>query len=198
MSVDFRAPEFLAALQAMLPQGAAWPRDPEAVLTQLLDAVADRLAVVQARIVTVLEVESLPPVTAELLPDWERAFGLPDACAAPDDSTVARRAALVARVIERGGQSRAYFIAYAAALGFTVTITEFRPSRIGEAEIGDPIYDDAWAHTWRINAPATTVIEGRIGLSTIGDPIRDWGNDRLECALSHLKPAQTALLFAYT
>lgn len=198
MSVDFRTPDFLASLQALLPQGAAWPRDPDAVLTQLLDAVAERLAAVQGRIVTLLEAESLPRATAELLPDWERAFGLPDACAAPDDSTAARRAALVARVIEQGGQSRAYFIAYAAALGFTVTITEFRPARIGEAAIGDPIQDAPWAHTWRVNAPETTVIESRIGLSTIGDPLREWGNDRLECALGHVKPEHTNLLFGYS
>lgn len=198
MSVDFRAPDFLAALQGLLPQGAAWPRDPEAMLTQLLDAMAERLAAVQGRIVTILEAESLPPATAELLPDWERAFGLPDICAAADDSTAARRAALVARVIEQGGQSRAYFIAYAAALGFVVTITEFRPARIGTAAIGDPIYGEDWAHAWRINAPTTTVIESRIGLSAIGDPLRDWGNDRLECALSHVMPAHTNLLFSYS
>lgn len=196
--VDFRAPEFRAALQALLPQGAAWPRDPDALLTEVLDAMAERLAAVQARIVTVLEAESFPPATAELLADWERAFGLPDLCADPADGTAPRRAALVARVIEQGGQSRAYFIAYAAALGFAITITEFTPARIGEATIGTPIYDDAWAHAWRVNAPATTVIESRISLSAIGDPLRDWGNDRLECALSHLKPAHTALIFAYT
>jgi uncharacterized protein YmfQ (DUF2313 family) len=197
-AVDFRAADFLAALQALLPQGAAWPRDPDAVLTQTLDAMADRLAAVQARIVTVLEAESFPPATAELLADWERAFGLPDICAAPEDGTSARRAALVARIIEQGGQSRAYFIAYAAALGFAVTITEFTPARIGEAAIGTPIYDDRWAHAWRVNAPATTVIESRIGLSSIGDPLREWGNDRLECALGHVKPAHTHLLFGYS
>jgi uncharacterized protein YmfQ (DUF2313 family) len=198
VSADFRAADFLAALQGLLPQGAAWPRDPEALLTQTLDAVAERLAAVQARIVTVLEAESFPPATAEMLADWERAFGLPDLCADPADGTAARRAALVARVIEQGGQSRAYFIAYAAALGFTVTITEFTPARIGQATIGAPIYNEPWAHAWRVNAPATTVIESRIGLSSIGDPLRDWGNDRLECALGHVKPAHTHLLFAYT
>lgn len=198
MSVDFREGDFLAALQALLPQGPAWPRDPDALLTRLLEAVAERLAAVQARTVTLLEAESLPPLAAELLPDWERAFGLPDLCAAPDDGTAARRAALVARIIERGGQSRAYFIAYAAALGFTITITEFKPARIGIATIGTPIQHDDWAHTWRVNALATTVIPSRVGLSAIGDPLREWGNERLECALSHIKPAHTALLFAYT
>ena len=35
---------YLAQLQALLPPGRAWPREPDAVLTKLLHAFADALA----------------------------------------------------------------------------------------------------------------------------------------------------------
>lgn len=195
---DLREADFLAALHALLPQGSAWPRAPGTMLDALLGAIADRAAAQHARIRTLADDESFPAAAAEMLADWERAYGLPDGCGGEGDSVAQRRAALLARIAERGGQSRAYFIGVAAALGFDVTIEEIRPARIGVARIGDPIYSEAWIFTWRMNAPATTITPTRIGISRIGDPLRSWGNNRLECVIRRIAPAHTTVLFSYS
>lgn len=195
---DLREADFLAALHALLPQGPAWPREPGTVLDALLGALADRAAAQHARIRTLADEESFPAAASEMLTDWERAYGLPDACGSEGDSTAQRRAALLSRIAERGGQSRAYFIGVAAALGFDVTIEEIRPFRVGVSSVGDPLYGEDWIFTWRMRAPDTTVTPFRVGLSAAGDPLRSWGNARLECVISRIKPAHTTVLFAYS
>jgi hypothetical protein len=52
-----------------------------------------------------------------------------------------RRAALLTRITMMGGQSREFFIALAAAIGYTIWITEYRPFMVGIDRVGDPHYD---------------------------------------------------------
>lgn len=195
---DLREADFLAALHALLPQGAAWPREPGTVLDMLLSAMAQRAASQHARIGTLADEEAFPPAASEMLSDWERTYGLPDGCGSEGDSTAQRRAALLARIAERGGQSRGYFIGVAAALGFTVTIEEFRPFRVGRSRVGDRLHGPSWLYTWRIRAPEATIVPFRVGISRAGDPLRSWGNERLECVIRRISPAHTTVLFAYS
>lgn len=195
---DLREAEFLAALHGLMPQGPAWPREPGTLIDAVLHAMADRAAAQHARIGVLANAESYPASTAEMLTDWERAYGLPDGCGSEGDSTAQRRAALLSRIAERGGQSRAYFIGVAAALGFTVTIEECRPFRVGVSRVGDPLYGQGWIFTWRVRAPETTIVPFRVGISRVGDPLRSWGNARLECVIRRIAPAHTTVLFAYS
>mgnify|MGYP001809569769 CR=1 FL=1 len=71
--------DYLAQLVALLPTGPAIPREPGGVLLRLLEAPAAELARVDLRGAALLD-EADPRATAELLTDWQRAFGLPDAC----------------------------------------------------------------------------------------------------------------------
>lgn len=109
--------DYLAQLQALLPRGAAWPRDPNAVLTQVLEALAQEPARLHAEALALLD-EADPRTTAQLLYDWERVAGLPSPCVTTEQSTAERRNALVARLTGVGGQSRQYFIDLATRLGF--------------------------------------------------------------------------------
>lgn len=188
--------QYTAQLQALLPRGRAWPRQPGAVLTRLLAGLAGALARTHNRALDLLD-EADPRTTVELLADWERVAGLPDSCLPATGTVQERRDALVARLTARGGQSRRFFIDLAAALGFTVTITEFRPFRAGAAAAGDALTNGDWVFTWRVEAPATTVREFRAGSSAAGEPLRIWGNALLECALGRVKPAHTIVLFGY-
>ena len=83
-----------------------------------------------------LLVETDPRYTADMLPDWERNFGLPDPCVPITLSIPERRVALVNRMTTEGGQSVAFFTALAATLGYTVTIKEFRPFQFGLSSFG--------------------------------------------------------------
>lgn len=191
------ADDYRRLLLQLLPQGMAWPRASDSTLARFLDAVAVEFSRVDQR-AGALFAEVLPATTSELLEEWERVAGLPDPCVADQPQTLqSRRAALVARLAGTGGQSIDYFIGLAADLGYTITIEEFRPFRVGAAVVGDSLTNGDWAHTWRINGPEVTVTAFRVGQSVVGEPLRAWGNELLECRISGLKPAHTVLLFAY-
>lgn len=185
-------------LKALLPPGHAWTRDPGTTFEKLLDGMAQEWARLDARGDQLIR-EAIPSTTSELLPDWERVAGLPDDCGGQQSETLqGRRADLIAKLTSTGGQSPAYFIAVAAALGYTITITEFRPFRAGYSSAGDQLTNNEWAHTWQVNAPETTISNFRAGQSQAGEPLRTWGNERLECTMNDLKPAHTHVLFAYS
>lgn len=191
------AADWRLVLQGLMPRGRAWPRDPDAVQARFLGALGEPLAAQHARILDLLERESNPALAAEMLADWEAAYGLPDDCTGANADTAGRRGALLAKIIAQGGQSRAYFVAVAAQLGYAITIEEFRPFRVDIATVETPLYDTDWIFTWLVRAPETTVTEFQVERSTCEDPLRSWGNDSLECVLNRLKPARTAVLFAY-
>ena len=189
--------DYLNQLQALLPQGPAWARDPDAVLTRLLSALSEEFARIDARAGQVSD-EADPRNTTELLVDWERVAGL--SALSPLDgsllSTDQRRANLVSRITERGGQSPAYYIAMAARMGFVITITEFKEWSVGDS-VDAPLYGFDWNFAWRVNAPAVTAQEWSVD-STVDDPFAIWFEGLLlERALLDDKPAHTILLINY-
>jgi uncharacterized protein YmfQ (DUF2313 family) len=182
-------------LAALLPPGAAWPRDPDSNMGRLLDAAAQELARVHNRQVDLVE-EDDPRTASELLGAWETEVGLPDLCTGAEGATVQeRRQAVHAKLTSRGGQSRAYFIALARSLGYEVTIKEFRPLRAG-FKAGAPCCDTPWQFVWRVQAPAATVRRFTAG-SKAGEPLAAWGNKTLECACRRRAPAHTLVQFGY-
>ena len=193
------ATDYRDQLQALTPFGPAWPRDEGAALTALLDGLSQELARVDARALNLVD-ESDPRLTYEMLTDWERAAGLPDACWIlwNGSTTASRRAALVQRLTSVGGQSRAYFIAQAAALGYAgATITEFTPVACGSVCTAPLNTASAgWPWAWRITLPLLTVTVMRCA-DSCADAIRTWGDDVVECVLQRLRPAHTTLQIAY-
>ncbi|WP_251976707.1 YmfQ family protein [Salinicola avicenniae] len=191
------AESYREQLAALLPQGAVWPRDGDARLSTLLVALAQEFARVDRRADDVIR-ESDPRRALELLEDWERNYGLPEPCVANLEQTLQeRRDALVSKMTTTGGQSRRYFIDICAALGYDVTIEEFRPFRVGQSCVGDDLTNGPWQFTWRVRAPAVTVRTFKAGRSAVGEPLRKWGNELLECKVSRLAPAHTIVQFAY-
>jgi len=187
--------DYVQQLQGLLPPGPAWPRDLESLVTKLLTAFAAEYARVDQRIEDLLN-EADPRTTTQLLSDWERVAGLPDVCTGPLDSIAARRDALVARLTNLGGQSRQYYIDLAAALGYEITITEFRPFTVNSG-VNDPLCSQEWRFVWQVNAAQDTVRRFTVN-SGVDEALASWGNALLECAISRLKPAHTLVQFAYT
>lgn len=190
--------DYLRQLQALLPSGPAWPRDDDANLTQLLHGLAVELARVDGRATQLLE-EADPRTTAELFGDWERVAGLPDACALAaggNQTTAQRRAALIGRLTTLGGQSAAYYVGLAAALGYAITVTEFHQHTVAD-DVNHPLYDAAWNFAWQVNGALNTVSSLTVNGSA-DDPLAAWGNALLECVIKRVAPAQTTVLFSYT
>jgi uncharacterized protein YmfQ (DUF2313 family) len=189
--------DYLAMLQALAPRGRAWPRDPDALQTGTLAALAPTYTRNGARAAALIS-DAFPVAPVELLPEWEASLGLPDPCAGVSPTIQARQQQVAARFIAGGGQSIAFFVAFAATLGYPITITEFAPFRVGVSHAGDPAYGTAWAHAWQVNAPTFTIEYFQAGHDAAGEPLASWGNTVLQCELQRLAPAQTTLMFSYT
>ena len=188
------AEHYLRQLQALLPLGDAWPREDDATLTQFLYGLAEEFARIDGRGEVLID-ESDPRTTIEMLPDWERAFSLPDPCTQQVDTIQERHDVLHEKVTRIGGQSRQYFIDVAERLGFDITITEFSPFTV-ISDVNHPLYDTDWWFAWQVNAPEETVRCMTV-LSGVEEPLCDWGNEILECVINRLKPAHTHVLFSY-
>lgn len=190
---------YLSQLQALLPQGPAWPRDGEATLTRLLEAMAAELARVDARGEDLVD-EADPRTTYELLADWERVAGLPDDCTGEAGTIDERRGALVDRLTATGGQSIAYFKTVAAALGYTIEVREYRPFVTGLSRCGHLLNGGhVVRHTWKVKVPDPRVTLFRTGQAQCGDLLGAIDRaDDLECRLRKLKPAQSELVFDYS
>lgn len=176
------ADQYLAQLQALMPPGAAWTREPDANLTRLLAAIAEEFARVDKRAEELLT-ESDPYTTSELLPDWERVFDLPNLCLYAVSQTVSqRRLALVAKMSSVDDLSKQFFINLSAAVGYTITIDE---------------NVDGSPFKWRVNSAGVSITDFTVGASVVGDPLREWGDELLECTVRSYQPAHTEVLFAY-
>lgn len=185
--------DYYGLLLGLRPTGPAWPADDE-----LLHGVADGLARAQNRALDLVD-EADPRTTLEMLAAWERNAGLPDACTGPAVGLAERRARLVQRITGRGGQSRTFFVALAATLGFPgCTITEYAAFSVGSgcdaalhtAAVG-------WPHAWRLNVPVQAGTVSFTASSGCDEALRGWGNAVLECVIRRVAPAHTVVLFGY-
>jgi uncharacterized protein YmfQ (DUF2313 family) len=197
MPIGSSASDYLQQLINLTPPGSAFPMEDSANWVSLLNAIAQTCARIDANSVLLLN-ESFPDTTTQLLPNWERIAGLPDDCSVLGDTYQIRRLNLIAKLTSRGGQSKSYFIEVAASLGYTVTITEFKPFRVSISRVGDPLCDATWLFVWQINSQLNTITWFRAGNSAAGEPLASWGNTRLECIMKKYKPAHTIVQFAYT
>lgn len=130
---------YAEAWSNLLPTGLAWPREASTVLMKIVRGLGQVWGnLVDRRAADLLEIETDPRLTVEMLADWERAWGLPDNCfLGVGQSIDERRKFLVLKMTLQGGQSRAWFIWVAAQLGQVVAITEFAPFMCGVSRLGD-------------------------------------------------------------
>jgi uncharacterized protein YmfQ (DUF2313 family) len=185
-------------LQRLLPPGILWRLEPTSTLYKTLLAVSDTFARVHGRAATLIE-ECDPRTAFELLEDWERVLGLPDACLSEIPETVSeRRAAITQKYTTKGGQTKQFFIDLAATVGYTVTIDEFKVARSGRMRSGDRCYGTPWAYAWRVNVPAARTGGYLHAGSLAGDYLGPTGGVAdIECVINRAAPAHTYVLFAY-
>lgn len=194
---QYPAESYSQALQSLIPQGLAWPREPSAVQAAVIRALATSFQRSDSDAISLLN-GGFPATATILLPEWEKSLGLPDDCSIGEVDTIAKRqAAVVSKLISTGGQSKSYFIGIAKALGYTITIKEFRQARAGLSVCGDGLNGDDWPFVWLVEAEETTITYARAGMSYCGDPLRSWGNRQLECRMNTLAPSHTTVKFGY-
>lgn len=194
---NYSSGDYLSALQTLLPRGRVWPREPDAIQTKILAGLTQIYARTNMRANQVI-VEALPSTTFQLLPEWEATMGLPDPCAGVSPTVQGRRSQVVARFTGVGGQSVAYIVAFAKSLGYTISIKQYAPARVGQSRVGQPLCGPAWAHAWSVNSALNTVTRSRVGTASAGEPLATWSNDVLECEMRSIAPAHTTLFFTYS
>jgi uncharacterized protein YmfQ (DUF2313 family) len=198
-----------------LPNGQAWPKEPGSTLVEGCNGLNEYWGTVDGRIADFLEIESDPRLTHELLPEWERAFGLPDECFPATQSEEDRRRMLVFKMTLLGGQSREFFQGVAKWSGHPITISELSPYMAGLSECGDTRneYDETGLYRWYLGGEeqrfywsinAETAV---LDWMRAGDPGSEVGVHHmleivtaspLDCLLQRWKPAHTIMTFDYS
>jgi uncharacterized protein YmfQ (DUF2313 family) len=200
---------------SLLPQGYGWPRHAGALLVDVCWGLCEYWGFVDGRAADLLEIESDPRLTVELLPDWERNWGLPDPCYSAPQSIAERQAALVYKMTTLGGQSAQFMIDAAAYIGYEISITEYHPFMVGIDRVGDNrtinadgSYSDypyilgppENRFYWSVHVDTKKLVWFRVTSGQCGiDPhLRIGLADDLECLLNRIKPAQTQIIFDYS
>ncbi len=181
----------------LFPKGFAWAKSQDSMLYKLAQALTPEVQRLQNRGYNLIE-ETDPRTTFELLPDWERIAGLPDACSPASPTLTQRRNAVALKITSFGSISKQFYIDLAAKLGFKISIIEYKPFNAGFARAGDPVSNGNWVYAWTVVAPADTRKSFIAGGSSAGDLLKYVANGPLECAISVRKPAHTIVLFSYS
>jgi uncharacterized protein YmfQ (DUF2313 family) len=193
------ADQYLAQLQALLPSGAAWTREPDADLTNAMLAIATELARIDARLDDLVNEGDVRTAT-ELITDWERVLGLPDDCMANTVLTLAQRRLLaLQRLVEEGGQSAAYYIGLAELLGEPgCTVSEFRPMNCND-NCNSALGSAADRFFWRVNIPHAPANLRSINCNdNCNSAMQVYTPSLAECPIRERKPAHTQVLFTYS
>jgi len=194
--------DYADAFARLFPTGPAWPQDEQTVFQRLIRALAQIFGYVDERAGVLLQVEGDPRRAYETLAEWERAFSLPDPCVPSPLTLPERRQALVNKMTSEGGQSRAFFIAVAAALGYQITITEYLPFQFGLSSFGGShgAFQGPQARFfWTVTIPDLRFTRFRFGASSFGRDsfLSIVRAEDIECVFSRWKPAHTIVLFDY-
>ena len=159
----FTQAEYARAIQGLMPTGPIWPRNSESVQTAVIGAMADEFQKIDDDAISLLTT-AFPSTATTMLTEWESALGLPDDCAIGEtDSIALRQNAVVTKLTTLGGQSVAYFIAQAAALGYSVEITQYARALAGMSSCGAAINGDEWPFVMLVTASDTTISNAQAG-----------------------------------
>jgi uncharacterized protein YmfQ (DUF2313 family) len=169
--------KYTHVLQDLLPTGPAWTRDPDAILTKLLSALAFEFARVECRVEDMLR-EADVRTAGELLPEWEAFADLPGRCDTPVATTQGRRDALHSKLTQKKNSSIPTMIEIAEKLGYTsVSIREdAMPFRVGFSAVGDPLQQGPWIYHFTV-------------IGTRPPSLAD--DDQLNCLIDEAKQAHT-------
>jgi uncharacterized protein YmfQ (DUF2313 family) len=157
--VDPEADDYVDVLVQLLPKGAPWEnwREDETLLG-LLRGLSHEAARVELRVWNLLE-ESDPRTTLELLPDWERVYGLPEPCGVPPSTIDGRRRALHAKMAAKPQGNIPFFLQLAANLGYPdAEIRSFHDPFTCESDCIDSLFgwEGYWADAWVMLPNATS------------------------------------------
>ncbi|OGC76295.1 hypothetical protein A2619_05770 [candidate division WWE3 bacterium RIFOXYD1_FULL_39_9] len=191
--------EYLKMFLSLFPRGRAWSRDVNSVLYKLSNAHAEELTRIDIRSGDLL-IERDTRKTYDLLTDHERDLGLPDECSSVSSTITERRSTAFAKFVSEGGLNKQAYIDLAEDLGFTITITEFKPFWCGLGVSGEGCGNQSNIFYWQVNTYINPDdwIYFTSGSSQCGDMLSVVaGTVEQQCVLNKHKPAHTIIIFEY-
>lgn len=174
----------LTGLLAVTPPGWAFPTDSGSNWAKFLTPWANEISLIETTTASMIN-EIDPRTAAYTLPDYERVLG-PDPYgrdATSLDLTTTEQAQLAwSRWTDTGGLSANDFIALAASMGVTITITTCWQTQCGQMQCGGPgLCPPPKQYAWLVTMPGT---EPQAGMVT--------------AAITAEAPSWTQPFFAYT
>src|ERR1700733_12020231 len=154
---------------ALLPQGQGWPRSSAGYLWQTVNLFTGAYQ----RILNWADYaqQDTFPITAQDSVDvWQKSFSLPDP-PCPPLTPQQQKTQMIQRVENLGGQSVAYYVAMAARIGYTISITELTVPRAGLSKAGCASNGSYGDFTWVVSVANAALTEFRAGQNRAGDPL---------------------------
>ncbi|MGA5655271.1 YmfQ family protein [Rahnella contaminans] len=115
--------DYCRALMQLLPQGEAWPQDPDSTLGKLLHALADGFERIDSQLDEIATRETLPRTAQQLLTDWEACLGLPE-CGDISDTIEKRQMAAEAKFTMSASLNLHFLEELALKHGYVVKIAQ--------------------------------------------------------------------------
>ncbi|MDK4645438.1 YmfQ family protein [Kingella kingae] len=136
-----------------------------------------------------------PETSGEMLTDWERVLDL----SGQGKSYSQRLSAVLLKINAIGGLSIPYFTQLAKSAGYTITIDEPQPFRVGINRAGDRLAEEDIMFVWVVNVQSNSqmVWRFRAGASAAGERLSHFSDSMIERIFQDLKPAHTAVRFTY-
>ena len=150
--------------------------------------------------ITALGAELFPDTTDRLIAEWERIYQI----VPPTGATLAsRRLALIGKYQEIGDIKRPYFVALAAAMGYTIRIDDYTEAQAGWLCAGDDLYEEPWVYlSAGVGLAGDTLASEDVILPWIWEVVviavpEILPSPTLEAVLTDLRPPHYQLNFTY-
>ena len=168
-------------LQNLLPSGLAFAFVKNKLQQKLLGGLSGEFDRVDLRAKHVLD-EADPRTTNELIEEWEQMLGLPGDCFAGLSLSIEeRRAAILAKLLDTGRNTKAAIEHLISSYGHSGTVTE-----------------EGANFTFNVHFQETTTsIYFRTGEGRAGQNLLFFGGTPIECLIRKIKPAHTTVTFTY-
>jgi uncharacterized protein YmfQ (DUF2313 family) len=151
----YRIAQYVSALQSLLPRGAAWPRDDDAVLSQVINGLAPVFNRTDLASQNLLD-DAFPGTADDFIPEWQSTLDFSAIFGTGGFTQAQKDAQIVATLADSGGQSIAYYQAYAKLLGYDITIWCGDTGYSVDSGVDQPMISSTSPNTFQVNVAAGT------------------------------------------